>query len=147
MKKQFRSLLVLVLLFLGSSVPTIPTQAASCGFYIDEVYVFCNGETFSVFCDDTSREWHVSTYMKTYNGKDYETTKWTCGISDGTVAALDLVGDFAIAHYETGDAFASYCSAGHEYMTPFPLPYDGDQAPQGVPIDLYLCLDYFPYYP
>ncbi len=143
---KYRKFVVLIaLLLLVSASQPSPASAASCGYYLDDVYVMCEEESFAVFCADTSRNWGWETYTKTHGEKDYTVWKAGCGSGNSTVITPNYVGDFDIAYYEDGEAFAVYCAAGNYYIYPFPLAYDGDPAPQGVPIDLVVCSASFPY--
>ncbi len=136
-KKMISLLGIMIFIF---SIGTIPANAApECGKWYGTIEVLCDEDTRELFCNtEASPNWSLELYD--YNG--YEVSRWTCGgiaHTPGTDIISIPVGDFSIHQFEEGESFSVYCIPQEEYIAPFP--------DSNVPIDLYLCLDYFPYTP
>lgn len=143
MKKLLLILLFGLVMLIPNSGSMAKQNETPCGFFHQDIYIMCNGETRHIFCNDGQGLWGVDfSYTQIY-GNPYKVTEWVCGGNEakpGTVLGyIPWVQDFHIAQYEYGESFKVICIPDHQYIHPFP---DDD-----VAIDLYLCLDYFPYLP
>lgn len=143
MKKLLLALLFALFALLPSASGIAKQNETPCGIFYQDIYVMCTGETRQVFCNDGQGFWGIDFSYITVYGKQYKVTEWVCGGNDalpGTVVnPIPWVQDFNIAQYEYGESFKVICEADHQYINPFPN--------EDVAIDLYLCLDYFPYLP
>lgn len=109
-------------------------EAATCGFKVQGVYVFCYLEKHKVYCAQ-DENWHASSYDVQYNGTTYEATRWHCGenLGDRDIPFSSWEG-FDITPFEYGDSISVIC-IGFEYgfaMHPYSASWDINSEFTGV---------------